>query len=73
MKTRIAFTFDEQSFNVLTTLKEKGRYETLGKTVSNSIRILKTFHNQAEQGYSEVVLRNPKTNQERVLIIPSLQ
>ena len=36
-------------------------------------QLLNCYQEQVDDGFTEVVLRNPKTNQEKTLVIPSLR
>lgn len=67
---RVVFTFDERSLESLETLKKKKGYGTLAETVRDSLRILRAIQKQSDDGYSEVVVRNPGTGQERVMVLP---
>jgi hypothetical protein len=69
---RILFTFDDTSLNNLEDVKEKGGFNSLGTAVRESIEINQLLHDQADEGFSEVVVRNPKTKQEKTLVIRSL-
>ena len=73
MSKRIVFTFDERSLGSLEQVKEKGGFHSLGTAVRESILINQALHDQASEGFSEVVVRNPKTKQEKTLVIPSLK
>lgn len=70
---RVVFTFDDHSYETLKSLREKGDFSSMGTAVKESIQLSEILQDQVSQGFSEVVLRNPKTNQEKVLIIPSLR
>ncbi|MBI4776965.1 MAG: hypothetical protein HY788_22755 [Deltaproteobacteria bacterium] len=71
-KQRVVFTFDERSLKSLEDIKEQGHFSSLADTVRESLRVSRALQSQAEQGYTEVIVRNPKTNEERVVVIPSL-
>lgn len=71
-KKRVVFTFDERSLESLEQLKEQSRSGSLAETVRSSLQVNRALQQQKEQGYSEVVVRNPETKEERVLIIPNL-
>lgn len=73
MSKRIIFSFDEKSLENLEHLKEKGRFQSLGTAVRQSIEINQVLYDQASEGFSEVIVRNPKTKQEKTVIIPSLK
>lgn len=70
---RIVFTFDERSFDSLEKMKSEGNYSSLAEAVRDSLKVSRSLQQQSEQGYSEVIVRNPKNGQERVMIIPQLQ
>ena len=72
-KTRIAFTFDLNSLEALEEMKEEGHYSSLAETVRDSLQINRALQTQAKKGYSEIIVRDPETGDERVLVIPSLQ
>lgn len=69
---RVAFTFDERNYKTLEELTDKGGFTSLAETVRESIQTSRALQDQVEQGFSEFVVRNPKTGKERVVVIPSL-
>lgn len=69
---RVVFSFDERSLASLENLTKQGRFPSMAETVRESLQISRAFQSQAEQGFTEVVVRNPKTNEERVIVIPTL-
>ena len=70
---RIVFTFGPKNMGSLETVKEKGNFSSLGSAVRESILVNEVLHNQAAEGFTEVVVRNPKTKQEKTIVIPSMQ
>jgi len=72
MSRRVVFDFDESSFESLQELTEQGRFGSMGETVRDSLQIARALRSQAGSGFTEVVVRNPDTQRERVLMIPSL-
>src|SRR6266436_6307830 len=70
---RVVFSFDERSLESLQKITEQGRFASMADTVRESLQISRALQTQAQQGFTEVILRNPETNQERVLVIPNLQ
>ena len=72
MARRVVFTFDDRSYSKLRHLQERGEFSSLGTAVRESIQLSDILQDQVDQGFSEVVLRNPDTNQEKTIIIPSL-
>jgi metal-responsive CopG/Arc/MetJ family transcriptional regulator len=71
-KKRVVFTFDERSLESLEKLKEQARFDSLAEAVRNSLQVARALQQQKEQGYTEVVVRNPDSKEERVVVIPDL-
>ena len=70
---RVVFTFDERSLESLKEITEQGHFSSMAETVRESLQINRALQKQARSGFTEVVVRNPKTNEERVIVIPSLE
>lgn len=73
LKRRVVFTFDERSLESLERIKEQAKFGSLADAVRDSLQVRRALQNQANHGYTEVVVRNPETKEERVLVIPTLQ
>ena len=71
-KKRVVFSFDERSLESLEQLKEHARHDSLADAVRSSLQVSRALQQQKDQGFREVVVRNPDTKEERVLIIPNL-
>lgn len=71
-KKRVVFTFDERSLDSLEKLKEQARFDSLADAVRSSLQVARALQQQKEQGYTEVVVRNPDSKEERVVVIPNL-
>ena len=69
---RVVFTFDQRSLEGLEEIRKAGRFPSKAETVRRSLELSLTLQLQAEQGFTDVILRNPKTGEERVLILPGL-
>lgn len=69
---RVAFTFDDRSFKTLEQMTESGNFSSMAETVRESLEISLALQNQAKKGYIEVIMRNPETGEERVVVIPRL-
>jgi Arc/MetJ-type ribon-helix-helix transcriptional regulator len=69
---RVLFSFDERSLDSLKRLTEQGRFSSLADTVRESLQVSRALQAQAQQGFTEVVVRNPETKEERVVVIPNL-
>ena len=70
---RVVFSFDERSLDSLERLTEQGHFSSMGETVRESLQIARALQSQATQGFTEVVVRNPETGEERVMVIPNLR
>jgi hypothetical protein len=70
---RVVFSFDERSLESLERLTETARFGSMAETVRESLQVTRALQSQAQQGFTEVIVRNPETNDERVLVIPNLQ
>jgi hypothetical protein len=44
----------------------------MGEAVRESLQISRALQSQANQGFSEIVVRNPETKEERVIVVPAL-
>lgn len=69
---RVAFTFDERSLSTLEEMTEQGNFSSMADTVRESLQISQALQSQAKHGFTEIVVRNPDTDEERVIIIPHL-
>lgn len=69
---RVVFSFDERSLESLERITEQGRFPSMANAVRESLQISRALQIQGEQGFTEVVVRNPETKEERVLVIPKL-
>lgn len=72
-RKRVVFSFDDRSFDSLERLTEQGRFGSMAETVRESLQISRALQGQAQEGFTEIVVRKPGTNEERVLIVPNLQ
>lgn len=70
---RVLFTFDQRNYRNLEELTGFGRFSSASDAVKDALQLARTLQIQAQQGYTEVVVRNPDTREERVLVVPSLQ
>lgn len=69
---RVAFTFDERSLASLEEMTDEGHFSSMADTVRESLQISRALQTQAKKGFTEVILRNPETGEERILVIPNL-
>ncbi len=69
---RVVFSFDDRSLESLQKIKEQGRFSSMGEAVRESLQINRALQSQALQGFSEIVVRNPETKEERVIVVPTI-
>ena len=62
---RVVFSFDERSLESLQKITEQGRFASMADTVRESLQISRALQTQAQQGFTEVIVRNPETDEER--------
>ena len=70
---RVVFSFDEDSLQTLTSVKERGGFPSLGMAVRESIQLSDFLQTLVDKGFSEIIVKNPETNQEKTIVISSLQ
>jgi Arc/MetJ-type ribon-helix-helix transcriptional regulator len=70
---RVVFSFDERSLESLQRIRQQGRFSSMADAVRESLQVSHALQSQAEQGFTELVVRNPQTGDERVIVIPNLQ
>jgi len=66
---QVLFTFDERSFASLKTLTTQRGFSSMADTVRESLQIMKTLQKHLAQGFTQVVVHNPETNERRALRI----
>jgi hypothetical protein len=69
---RIVLSFDEEARGDLERLKMAGGFRSFGETVRQILSIVSSIHMLAQQGYSELILANPKTGKQKTVAIPML-
>lgn len=70
---RVVFSFDPESLETLNTVKERGGFQSLGMAVKESIQLSDVLQNLVDKGFSEIIVKNPDTQQEKTIVITSLQ
>ena len=73
MSQKVVFTFDDASLASLNDIKEKMGFSSLGSAVRDSIDVSETLQDEVENGFTEIIVKNPKTNEEKTIVIPSLK
>ena len=68
MSKRVVFTFEPESLAALEKIQTDGGYDTLAATVKDALQILWAIQREAKKGYSELIVRNPKTDGEKAVL-----
>jgi hypothetical protein len=69
---RIVFTFDDRSAKALEQMTKNAQYSSMAETVRDSLQIANTIQDLSRRGFTELVVRNPKSGAERNIVIPNL-
>lgn len=69
---RVVFTFDERSLANLREMVEQGHFGSMADAVRDSLAVNRALQQQVQKGFSEIVVRDPDTKEERVMIIPTV-
>ena len=67
-KTRVIFTFEPENLAALEKIQADGGYESLAATVKDALQILWVLQREAKKGYTELIIRNPRTDAEKVVL-----
>lgn len=70
-KQRVVFSFDPHSLEKLKELTEEGHFGSMAEAVRESLQMRRALQRQAKRGFTEIVTRNPDTNEERILVMSS--
>ncbi len=70
---RVVFTFDEASFTLLQQMTQELDFGSPAVTIREALRIVRAIQKQATEGYTEVVVENPVTLDQRRLVIEFLE
>ena len=65
---RVVFTFGERALRQLRELQAQMELPSMAETVRQSLMIAKTLRDQAEAGFTEVLMRDPKSGREAILV-----
>ena len=66
---RVVFIFDNLMYDRFKHWQHKKRHETMAQTIREALRIVQALDGQKEQGYTEVLVRNPQTQEMKVMVI----
>jgi len=69
---KVTFCFDRESLVCLRKLSALRQDASLNDTIRSSLAINQIFQEQMQAGFTEIVVRNSRTNEERVMILHDL-
>lgn len=69
---RVLFSFDPRNYQSLQNLAADGGFSSTAEAVRGAVLVARALQSQAQQGFTEVVVRHPQTREERVLVLPTL-
>ena len=69
MKKRVVLSFDAIAYGNLEELRRQGGFKSAAEAVKDSLVVRAMLRRHAGQGFTEVVLRNPDRNKERLMDI----
>lgn len=67
MNKRVVLNFDAVAYGNLEELRKMGGFKTVADAIKDSLVVRTMLYRQAEQGFSELCVRNPGTGKERSL------
>ena len=70
MPARIVFEFDDEATAQLIGLMDRHNFQTMGKTISYCLGLTTSIGKHADEGFTELIVRNPNTSEQRKLILP---
>ena len=53
-------------------MKDAGAYSSMSDAARSAIKLARELQRQAEDGYTEIVVRNPETRDEKVVLVTDL-
>jgi hypothetical protein len=68
---RVLFSFDPRNYQALQNLVAGGTFTTASDAVRGAVQVAHALQSQVRQGFTEIVVRNPQTREERVLVLPA--
>ncbi len=69
-KRTLAFQFDEAAYEHIQKVKKDRGYSTEGEVVGDSLRIQEALQSEEKQGFNQILVRNPRTRETRILTFP---
>jgi Arc/MetJ-type ribon-helix-helix transcriptional regulator len=64
---RLLVQLDEKLDEIVTELTEKGRYRSQAEAIRQAVLLVHSLQKQAEQGYTEILVRQPGGKSKEVI------
>ena len=64
----VFFSLDEKTYKQLEQLTEQPGFIDLASTAKDMIHVLTTLQKRRKQGFKQVIVRNPDTGKEHILV-----
>lgn len=61
----LTFVFSDEDYRLLDEMRAEGAFKDEAELVSRALRIIGVLQKQSDEGYTEVIVRNPRTMQQR--------
>lgn len=69
---KTVLSFDDRTQKDVEELKREGHFPSIAETVRQSLRLNRTLIQLAKSGFGEIVIRNPETGEEKIVVVPWL-
>jgi hypothetical protein len=63
----LTLLFSENDFDALLNIRAAGQFDNEAEAISQALRILRMLQEQFDDGYTDVVVRDPESKRERRL------
>jgi Arc/MetJ-type ribon-helix-helix transcriptional regulator len=73
MSKRIIFTFDDSAVDSLDSIQARHRYKSKGEVIRTALSLMQALSSHADKGFTDVLLKNPKSGSTRHLILPFIK
>ncbi len=70
MPKSVTFEFDDAAVEHIEEVRKDRGYKSAGEVVSDSLRIQKALQSEKKQGFNQILMRNPRTSEMRILTFP---
>ncbi len=65
--TRVVFDFDDRNLAELKRITARAGYPSMGDTIHAALRVISILQEEAGEGETQLIVRNPMTGRQRVI------